>query len=355
MASEVQIPAAVRILALFLYLAHGVAFGVDVPHVEWINNCPARSKHRYGNITLMPLATDHMLKTYDLNYKSQQCYGMHAGYKYQFGALTKVLKEGCPISNVFFRKHCLVLKTLKELPLGEWIAVLDGDTGVINPTRCLEEFLAPDVDLVMYERFHNGEIMAGNYMIKHSQWSIKFLEGWISYATKLPSGFSNHDNGALHLHLLKTLFPEDVGTQDTCLHKWQMAHSLRQYQEYVFCVKQKFGSQRRFPHVLIHHRAHGWAIDAWVSHNKVQPWMLMHHAIKNPQSSHYTLGDVVCDRPLPIPPHQYMTEKAAVEEALKVEINQQKSHGTSLRKSYIRECLPHCVSRNVNTDTGAIQ
>ena len=79
-----------------------------------------------------------------------------------------------------------VTASLRSLDLDlkgvRWIIHLDMDTIPTNLALPLSAFTNAwgDHDLVFYERFHNGEITAGNYAVRVSETAANFLRGWES-------------------------------------------------------------------------------------------------------------------------------------------------------------------------------
>jgi hypothetical protein len=59
---------------------------------------------------------------------------------------------------------------LKLATVPKWIIYLDGDTTVTNNNVSIAKAAQEwgDKHLVFYERFHNGEIMAGNFAVRVS-------------------------------------------------------------------------------------------------------------------------------------------------------------------------------------------
>jgi hypothetical protein len=105
----------------------------------------------------------------------------------------------------------------------EWLLVLDADTGVVNPLKCIDEYYSKSDQIVFYERFFNWEIMSGNYLVKNVEWSRQFLLGWANYdvkATNIP--WSSYDNGALQSHLLYSIINEQQirSKIDVCHQLW---------------------------------------------------------------------------------------------------------------------------------------
>ena len=100
---------------------------------------------------------------------------------------------------LFFRKHCAVAVYLAKY---DWLFVLDADTGIVNPDRCIEEYIDPSVQLIFYERFFNWEIASGNYIAKNTPFAMKFIMRWADYQyDQSDGGFSGADNGALQILL----------------------------------------------------------------------------------------------------------------------------------------------------------
>ena len=314
---------------------------VEGTQLDWIHGCP-ENFDGITSLTLFPVMDNKAFVEYYANYLSMKCYARNAGYHVLLGDLDNGPDMGCPQEILFFRKHCLVLRKLQELPLGHWLVVLDGDTAAVNPTRCLEEFISPEADLMLYERFHNGEVMAGNYIIKHTRWSILFLEGWLAYEKSLPQGYSNYDNGALHMHLLRTLFPGKEEKHQECQRLWEASYSPEQYSLFVGCVKGVIGRYRKFPHIHIHHRGQGWALDAWVADNKIQPWIPMHHAVKHPESTHFS-GRIHCAKPLSLINPLPVTELRARNSLLDIDAYFRLQFEEPSPITFdIQECLPQC-------------
>ncbi|VDM82824.1 unnamed protein product [Strongylus vulgaris] len=88
-----------------------------------------------------------------------------------------------------------VANTIKDY---DYVLFLDSDIGVVNPKRLIEDFIDPHADITFYDRFYNWEIMAGSYLVKSSNWSIAFLQGFAAYESRVPKKTIGSDNGALH-------------------------------------------------------------------------------------------------------------------------------------------------------------
>ena len=143
---------------------------------------------------------------YRLNRLFWECYGS------KWGVVTRFLNpydfnECRHHSNWFMSRVCAmavlveglnqshVPATLKRLDLDlkgiRWVIHLDADTiptALSLPLSAFTNAWAKH-DLVFYERFHNGEITAGNYGVRVTQTAAHFLRGWESQAQQ--SSFSN--------------------------------------------------------------------------------------------------------------------------------------------------------------------
>ena len=209
-------------------------------------------------------------------------------------------------TNVFFAKHCAVAVLIAWRAPGSLLLVLDADVAVARPDATLEEFMAAIglgakaravwgqaaggggkgkgngkggkgggkggngshgggdvVDVVHCERFHSNEVSAGNYIVRATPWAAAYLHGWAGMERELRrggrGGMHNNDNGALHLHLLKVL---GLNWQ-RCDPLWgrKARDELRAYDRFVNCAKRELGLVRRWPHVLLLHRAQGFVAD----------------------------------------------------------------------------------------------
>jgi hypothetical protein len=61
--------------------------------------------------------------------------------------------------------------------------------------------------VIFYERFFNWEVMTGGMLLANTEWSSKFVMDFARYEHTVPRSWHGNDNGAIHMHLLKTLMP----------------------------------------------------------------------------------------------------------------------------------------------------
>ena len=181
------------------------------------------------------------------------------------------------INNFFFRKHCMVATIMLARKDIDWWLVLDGDVFVVNSELRLESWLSnpianPHLEheyvIYHYERFHNGEIMAGNYIVGNNQHAIDYLMGWSNWYNKIPSHtFHNYDNGALHMHLLSYIVGADSEEYRQVLDMYNTANSWAQYDAFVGAFRCVIGRHRLWPKLglRIIRRGHFAVRDFFVS------------------------------------------------------------------------------------------
>jgi hypothetical protein len=63
------------------------------------------------------------------------------------------------------------------------------------------------VQAIFYERFYNFEIMTGGFLLKNTQWSREFIMQLAHYDFDAPKSWNGADNGAIHMHVLKSVMP----------------------------------------------------------------------------------------------------------------------------------------------------
>lgn len=188
---------------------------------------------------------------------------------------------------------------LRKVPT--WIMVLDGD---MMPSNMPLTDLQKDCQgrsMIFYERFMNGEIMAGGYALKVSTQAAGFMRKWETLTAKSNFGFSNYDNGALHLHMVSYLseelsFPQGQFKDAAALTKhleasWHQSVNLATYDGYVAAAKLALGPKRAFRDVLILRRGQGMCNDKdmlplWQSER-----FFCLHGFKNRKSIEKVIGE----------------------------------------------------------------
>lgn len=185
---------------------------------------------------------------------SQQCYAAWRGYDYVL--LESKDYPDCKrfrgYRDFFFQKHCIVAEFLAQQVPGYVAAVIDGDVVAAVLERGLEQWTQVDADIQFYERIWCTEIAAGNYIVRNTPWARKFLLEWAGYVDDQPSGFASADNGAVHLHIVRTLELEGAeecgrlyhGMTGNLTQATELDHDLDGYFKFVNCTKRLLGPPR---------------------------------------------------------------------------------------------------------------
>ncbi|PAV61243.1 hypothetical protein WR25_15530 isoform G [Diploscapter pachys] len=133
---------------------------------------------------------------YKIASDSLRCYSRIHDYK--FISVDDADYPECKQPDMYFRRHCVVAVVMERSSF-DYVVFLDGDIGVANPNRTIEEFITDNSEIIFYDRFWNWEIMAGSYIARNTPWTRKFLRGFSNYNFRLPKGYDGTDNGAIHV------------------------------------------------------------------------------------------------------------------------------------------------------------
>ena len=239
--------------------------------------CPSN----FGDIAIFTLITNGSYKLEVNNaLVSIKCYSKMRGYKYYlftFDEETKTLSpnansslnKSCLQLQLMFLRHCLVLSVL---PFHDYVIHIDGDTGVVNPHHCFEEYIIPGVDVFHLERFHSGEIQAGHYIVKNTDFSKTYLRRLIDTKDRFKKYIP--DNPLIY-------FPLSENTMT--VHQWSQCRELFNnvsYEIFKRCVKKQWGKQRLFKNIIIFRRGHDFARDGWLTKFAWSEVDFMLHAMK---------------------------------------------------------------------------
>jgi hypothetical protein len=155
---------------------------------------PAELPKPRPKITFIVLADPKSLNKYKNNLATINCYAKLQGYEFMGIDVSESCRQQ-GIKNFFFLKHCTVLEHMRQEAnsatqpnLDSWYVVLDGDNAVVNNNHRVEEYIAKGggKDVIHGLRFHNNEVMAGNYLIKNTVYSRQYLQDWVSLHPENP-------------------------------------------------------------------------------------------------------------------------------------------------------------------------
>lgn len=134
--------------------------------------------------------------------------------------------------------------------------------------------------------------MAGNYLIRNSDASRRFLLQWaqLQFVEPRRPAFSNADNGALHLILVQTLLPQLHDVNQNLARLWNDSNvpGKSTYGRYVATAQNTLKShilrpESGSPRIKILHRAQAWARDTEISQEYWWDGDFMTHGMKHPK------------------------------------------------------------------------
>lgn len=198
----------------------------------------------------------------------------------------------------FFVKHRMVWNFMMETS-AEWIVVLDGDTAVINPQGhdlYTDYIKNTNADVIHYMREHNNEVMAGNYIVRNTDYGRAYVKDWSELRPEDKGVHHaypgwNADNGALHYLLLWKL--GGLSMRDKC-------NTAQNYEAYVRCFHMRIchlfraRNSNATGNIHVYPHGHGWAYDGWLTYYKWSNATFMMHAMKVPP----IIEPTCCTRPL---------------------------------------------------------
>jgi len=193
-------------------------------------------------------------------------------------------------ADFFFRKHCIVSEWMRmHAMIGDWIFVFDSDVVPYRTSIPLTHWLKNEGDLIFYDRAMNTEVAAGNYAVRNTAATRDFLMRWAAYEAERPPGFSSADNGAIHLHLVRTLRLEHLKSVACAQMYYNLTApvtNLDPYFEYVGCTRQLvkagvFVSDDRSLVIRIMAKRTAWVLDHHQdSYGKDEVGPVFHHGVK---------------------------------------------------------------------------
>ncbi|KAM3722240.1 Endophilin-B2 [Dirofilaria immitis] len=205
---------------------------------------------------------------YRLAQESFECYALYHNYKWIVIDLSRnvTLQKLCPHKDFMFARHCVTAEVMKETSDIQWFLFIDADMGVINPNHLIEEWIDNSVNIILYNRIFNHEVMAGSYLAKNTPYSWEFLQFWANYELKLSFPVFGSDNGAIHNVLLEFIFPGRVSEREFCESIWMDVKNYDDLSIYVACVRNITNETAIWPSkVRILPKGEAWARDTWLT------------------------------------------------------------------------------------------
>ncbi|CAH60774.1 Nucleotide-diphospho-sugar transferase domain-containing protein [Caenorhabditis elegans] len=185
----------------------------------------------------------------------------------------------CNQKDFMFRRHCIVAHLLEK---SQWLLFLDADIAVVNPDVLIEEYINPHYDLTFYDRFINWEVAAGSYIVRNTHWAKTFLLQFADFESELPNSFHGTDNGALHIFLQQSFYPQLSEESKVCRKIWEQAQNFKDLFTFEACIRTVMGDVHEFDRARILKKGTGWVRDIWLTDSKWSPERdFMLHGLKD--------------------------------------------------------------------------
>ncbi|CAJ0606264.1 unnamed protein product [Cylicocyclus nassatus] len=210
---------------------------------------------------------------------SMECYAIRNNYPYlelhgeDFKALC-----GQDDIHIHFQRHCIVAHILETYNF-TWVFLTEGDIGVVNEKKMLEEYVKEHADIVFYDRFFSFEVTAGSYFARKSNFSLAFLRGWADYSFRLPKTFGVLDNEAIHMWLVEMLAP-NAPLAPVCWLLWRTARNFETLSYFTVCCREAVKNVT-LSQIYIYKRGEAWVRDGWLTNSHWNPQRdFMFHGLK---------------------------------------------------------------------------
>ena len=224
-----------------------------------------------NQIYIISVADEFFRERYAPIFKAMSLYASQHGYKWLILGDTGS-EPFCEekYADFFFRKHCIVSNWMQRHTMtGDRIFVFDSDVVPYRTSVPLTHWLKNEEDLIFYDRAMNTEVMAGNYAVRNTDATRDFLMRWADYEAEIPPGFSSADNGAIHLHLVRTLGFEPLKISACAQMYYNLTSdvtNLGPYFDFVGCTRQlvkagTYVSEDQALSIRIMKKETAWVVD----------------------------------------------------------------------------------------------
>ena len=148
-------------------------------------------------------ADDRFVLNNRLQIEAVKCYCENKSLPLHVFSLKKTSK--CKQNIAYYRRHCLLSEIMKNWKENDFSYVIDSDVIAHDYEDNHWEYqdLEKSYDLIFYERWWSGEIMAGGYAVKNNEKTREFLKKWAELEKDEPKGSADSaDNGAIHVAIM---------------------------------------------------------------------------------------------------------------------------------------------------------
>ena len=181
--------------------------------------------------------------SYSLAVSAAQCWAASKGYHFFLEVHDLTSTETKFATSPYANK---IIAAKKYLPFVDWLLFLDNDCVIVNYTKTLEEIIAANQHshIILHERLHNSEISSASWLVKRSNYTIQFLDDWLSVLGCVCANertlTQNNDNGALVMLLALRLL--DASAASECRTLYDNSQSWDDYLRFARLVHDRINA-----------------------------------------------------------------------------------------------------------------